>query len=348
MGEVVVFDQPRSVRIDNFRENELQLGQVRLQTLYSGISAGTQLTAYRGSNPMVGKVRDPETGLFVERSSGSSLYPVVGGWAYEEIGKVIEIGPGVEHAAIGDLIYGTWGHRSSHIVTEAFALDHKLPAGLDPIVGIFSQMGSIALNAVLDAHIHVGETVVVFGQGVPGQLAAQFARLNGARVIAVDLDDWRLERSKQFGAAATINSAKEDPAQAVKALTSGLGADAVIDLSGFTEGLHQAIRSVVYNGRVVAAGFYQGEGRGLYLGEEFHHNRVQVVCSQIGNVSIELTNRWNQLRLERTVYELAAAGRLDLEGLITHVVPFRDAAAAYDMLDMRTEPSMQVVLKFEE
>ena len=57
------------------------------------------------------------------------------------------------------------------------------PASI-PRIGIFSQIGAIALNVVLDADIHVGETVAVFGLGVPGQLVAQLARLNGARVIA--------------------------------------------------------------------------------------------------------------------------------------------------------------------
>ena len=54
------------------------------------------------------------------------------------------------------------------------------------MLGIFSQITAIALNMILDADIHVGETVAVFGLGVPGQIAAQLARLNGARVVAVD------------------------------------------------------------------------------------------------------------------------------------------------------------------
>ena len=55
-----------------------------------------------------------------------------------------------------------------------------LGADVDPRIGIFSQIGAIALNVILDADIHVGETVAVFGLGVPGQIVAQLARLNGA------------------------------------------------------------------------------------------------------------------------------------------------------------------------
>ena len=61
-------------------------------------------------------------------------------------------------------------------------LDPEAP----PILANFSQITAIALNMVLDADIHVGETVAVFGLGVPGQITTQLARLNGARVVAVN------------------------------------------------------------------------------------------------------------------------------------------------------------------
>ena len=76
---------------------------------------------------------------------------------------------------------------------EDWAARACCPPGVDPRLGIFSQIGAIALNAVLDADIHLGESVAVFGQGVPGQIVAQLARLNGATVIAVDGVAQRLE-----------------------------------------------------------------------------------------------------------------------------------------------------------
>ncbi|MBW7455706.1 hypothetical protein K0U00_16895, partial [Paenibacillus sepulcri] len=105
---------------------------------------------------------------------------------------------------------------------------------------------------------------------------------------------------------------------------------------------------VVYNGRVVAAGFYQGQAEGLYLGEEFHHNRIQIVCSQINAVAPELGNRWNRTRMEQTIFRLAGQGDLELETLITRIMPFSEASDAYAMLDRQTETNLQVVLSFEE
>ena len=65
------------------------------------------------------------------------------------------------------------GHRSAAIVSEEHVAGRVLPAGVDPVCGVFARIGAVALNAVLDADVHVGETVAVFGQGVPGLLATQ-------------------------------------------------------------------------------------------------------------------------------------------------------------------------------
>ncbi|RAP73653.1 zinc-dependent alcohol dehydrogenase [Paenibacillus montanisoli] len=341
------FSAPKEVAFVEIEEQQLAANEVRLSTLYSGISAGTQLTAYRGINPFVKKQFDGDRRLFLDRTEEApSLYPVRGCWGYEEVGVVSELGSAVSGLKEGDVVYGTWGHKSTHVVTESFARDHLLPEGLDPLAGIYSQMGAIALNAILDADIHVGETVAVFGQGVPGQLVAQLARLNGAEVVAIDLDDYRLGFSKRLGAAHTINSREADAASQIKALTGDRGADIAIEISGASGALHEAIRSVAYNGRVVTAGFYQGGAKDLFLGEEFHHNRIQLIGSQISGINLQLTNRWDRLRMERTVMELALSGKLKLTELVTHRVPFEQAAEAYRMLDANAEPSLQVALQF--
>ncbi|QHW32784.1 zinc-binding dehydrogenase [Paenibacillus rhizovicinus] len=347
MGKRMDFIAPKEIAFHEVEEKQLAAGEVRLTTLYSGISAGTQLTAYRGINPFVHKQFNNELRVFEPRTEpSSSLYPVHGGWGYEEVGVVSEVGPEVTGVSEGDVVYGTWGHRSSHVVTGQFAKDHLLPAGLDPVAGIYSQMGAIALNAILDADIHLGETVAIFGQGVPGQLAAQLARLNGSRVIVVDLDDYRLGFSERLGADHTINSSSCDVAKRIKELTRGMGADIAIEFTGVSAALHEAIRCLAYNGRVVTAGFYQEGATQLYLGEEFHHNRAQLICSQISGINPQLTHRWDRLRMERTVMELAQSGRLKLTELITHRVPFGQAADAYRMLDAQSEPALQVVLQF--
>lgn len=346
MGRVVTFEGPKVVGIREYEDPALGPREVRLRTLYSGISAGTEMTAYRGSNPYLAKRWEPDRRLFLH-DEVSMEYPVEG-WGYEEVGEVAEVGPDVTKVATGEVVYGTWGHRSIEVVDEDWAAARTLPAGVDPIVGVFSRIGAISLNAVLDADVHVGEYVAVFGQGVPGLIAAQLARLNGGTVIAVDGIPRRLELAGELGAAHVVDFNKTSPAEEIKDLTEGRGADVSIEISGSYPALHEAIRSTAYNSKVVSAGFFQGEGAGLFLGEEFHHNRIGVVCSQISGLNPALDHRWNLERLERTVMALAAEGRISLEPLVTHVFEADEAGEAFQLLDQRPAPGevVQAVLKF--
>ena len=159
------------------------------------------------------------------------------------------------------------------------------------MIGVFSRIGAIALNAVLDADVHVGEYVAVFGQGVPGLIAAQLAGLNGGTVIAIDGIPRRLELACELGVAHVVDFNEKSPAEEIKNLSEGRGADVSVEISGSYPALHEAIRSTAYNSKVVSAGFFQGEGTGLSLGEEFHHNRIRVVCSQISGLSPALDHR---------------------------------------------------------
>ncbi len=346
MATMVSFTGPRTAQVVEEATRPLGDAEVRIRTLYSGISAGTELTAYRGSNPYLTKRWDEAGRLFVDDAT-SIDYPV-DGWGYEEVGEVTEVGPAVTAVHVGDRIWGTWGHRSETVQGEAQAAARILPLGTDPRIGIFSQIGAIALNVILDADIHVGETVAVFGLGVPGQLVAQLARLNGARVIAVDGIASRRDLAKSLGAHHVLDAREGSVGERIRELTDGRGADVCLEVTGNYAALHEAIRSVAYSSRVVAAGFMQGEGSGLRLGEEFHHNRVAVIASQISGVAPALQHRWDRYRLASTAIRLAVEGRLDVTSLISHSLPVSRAGDAFQMLDERPQDALQVVLSFGE
>ncbi|HEU5486388.1 MAG TPA: zinc-binding dehydrogenase [Microlunatus sp.] len=346
MGSMVSFTAPCVAEVVPDEEKPLGADQVRVKTLFSGISAGTELTAYRGSNPYLNKRWDEERRLFVDGST-TFAYPV-DGWGYEEVGEVVEIGADATGVEVGDRVWGTWGHRTSTVQSAERASARVLGAEVDPRIGIFSQIGAIALNVTLDADIHVGETVAVFGLGVPGQIVAQLARLNGATVIGVDSIESRRDLARDLGADIVLDATQGQVAEQIRDLTSGRGADVCLEVTGNYRALHEAVRAVAYSSRVCAAGFMQGDGQGLRLGEEFHHNRVNIVCSQISGVAPSLQHRWDGYRLARTAMDLATAGRLRLLDLITHTYPLADAGAAFTLLHEHPEQALQVVLGFEE
>ncbi|MEV8213765.1 zinc-binding alcohol dehydrogenase [Leifsonia sp. NPDC077715] len=350
MNRLLRFAAPHAVEVIDVPRAELAPGQVRVRTLYSGISAGTELTAYRGTNPYLTSQWDPEIRLFRGGAdSGQLAYPL-DGWGYSEVGEVVEIaepegGLPADAPRVGDRVWGIWGHRAEGVLTVEALRGHVLPDGLDPLAAAFVRVGAIALNGVLAADLGVGSTVVIFGQGVIGLLATRFAVLNGATVFAVDGIPARREAALRWGATHAL-APDAELALTLRELTGGAGADAAIELSGNYHALHSAVRAVGADGTVVASGFYQGEATPLHLGEEFHHNRVQLLASQIGSAPNRLRARWDVPRLQRTVVDALADGRVDAASLVTHRYRLDDAAEAYRLLDTDPSAALQVVLEF--
>jgi 2-desacetyl-2-hydroxyethyl bacteriochlorophyllide A dehydrogenase len=343
MAYLVELTAPREVGIREYPVPDVGAGEVGIHTLYSGISAGTELATYRGTNPYLEKRWDTDLALFVPGAT-TFRYPV-DVLGYSEVGVVQVLGQGVSTLQIGDVVSGIWGHRSHAAVAEQRLIGHVLPLDLDPRIGTFDRVGAVALNAVLAAAPNIGETVAVFGQGVIGLLATQLLVSQGIDVLAVDNIQSRLDLATKLGATA-VWAKNGDVAVHLRELAGGRGPDRVIELTGSYAALHQAIRCAGVDGTVVAAGFYQGAAAALALGEEFHHNRVRLVSSQIGALPPGLRDRWTRERLHETVMRLWASGRLDPTPLITHVIPAREAAAAYRLLDDPPEDLMQVLLDF--
>jgi threonine dehydrogenase-like Zn-dependent dehydrogenase len=288
---------------------------------------------------------DEASRLFLPAEAPSWPYPVRN-LGYEEVGEIVEVGAQVTDLKPGDRLFGTWGHRTHHVATAEYARDRLMPEGADARIGVFSHIGAVALNGVHDASIRIGDLVAVFGLGVPGQIVVQAARASGARVIAIDPDPHRRQVALDHGAAEALDPTAASVAEQIKAQTNGKGADVCIEVSGAPSALAEAIRAVAYSARVVAMGFFQGEVPSLRLGEEFHHNRVQLVCSQISGVAPDASYRWSKPRLWRTAVQLQHEGLLSLIPLITHTAPFAQAPELFARLDAGEPGLLQAVLEF--
>jgi threonine dehydrogenase-like Zn-dependent dehydrogenase len=338
----LVLTAPRQLAFEPIEVRPLQEGEVLIRTLYSGISAGTELSQYRGTNPFMHRRFDEARRLFVDAETPSWPWPVRN-LGYEEVGEIVE--STAPDLPVGAHVFGTWNHRTHFIASADYAHERLMPDGADPRIGIFSHIGAVALNGVRDANIRIGDIVAVFGMGVPGQIVVQAATRSGAQVIAIDPDPLRRELAMRSGAWMTIDA--EGAAERIKALTGGKGADSCIEVSGAAPALGEAIRAVAYASRVVAMGFFQGELTGVRLGEEFHHNRVQLICSQISGVAPEASHRWSKPRLWRTAVELQHRGVLNLLPLITHEASFEEAPAMFERLDQGEAGLLQAVLRFD-
>lgn len=346
MGErALALTAARQLVFEPFQPASLGPDEVRVRTLFSGISAGTELSQYRGSSPFMNREWDSALRLFRDSATPSWTFPVRN-LGYEEVGEVVEVGSTVTGLREGDRVFGTWGHRTMHTMSESDALARRLAPDADPRYGIFSHIGAVALNGVHDARVRMGDLVVVFGLGVPGQIVAQIARASGATVVGVDPVPSRREMALKLGADRVLDPAAAPVSEVIKQETGGRGADICIEVSGAAPALAEAMRTVAYASRVIAMGFFQGELSGVRLGDEFHHNRIELISSQISGVAPEASHRWNKLRLWQTAVRLQHEGRLNLLPLITDVMPFDEAPKLFERLDKGDPAILQSVLSF--
>jgi propanol-preferring alcohol dehydrogenase len=161
--------------------------------------------------------------------------------------------------------------RSLGIYTDGGYADHVLVPSYRYLVKIGNDMdtdtsaplscaGLTAYGAVKNANLKPDENVVVVGTGGLGLMAIQLAKaVTGARIIAMDLDDQKLDVAKKNGAEITINSKKEDPVKAVMELTDKLGADAVIDFVNASKTVETDMQFLRRRAKLVLVGLFGGE-----------------------------------------------------------------------------------------
>jgi 2-desacetyl-2-hydroxyethyl bacteriochlorophyllide A dehydrogenase len=348
MPTELLLTAPRAIRIASYDEPGLGTSEMRAEAIASGISHGTELALYRGDSPFGGKRFDVDLRQFVEAPE-TELYPMRLG--YEWVGRVSAVGPDVRGIEVADHVHLTLPHRETHaveIADDPFAPWLVLPRGVEPDQAAVLQSAAIALQAVHDAQLKVGDRVAIFGLGVFGLLAVQLARLCGAGwVAAVDPIAGRRELARSFGADCTLDPDACDAGRAIKRAAGRGGPEVAIEFSGRYAALHEAMRCVALAGTVVAAGFYVGgAGTDLRLGEEFHHNRLTLVGSMSGWGAPQREPGWDRRRLREAALDLLAHGRLDVDAFITHRVPFERAAEAYELIDRRPEDTLRVVLTY--
>lgn len=339
---------PRKLALREYEERPLRPNEVRVKSILSAEKHGTHLLIYRGVTPFQSKRYDQELGLFLPVGEGegpSVRYPVPLG--NMTVGVVVEVGSEVKRFRVGDRVYGYLPIRETHTVPEDGVepappeLSNEELVCIDPAV--------VALMAVREGHVRLGDRVAVFGLGAIGLMAVQMARLSGATlVVGVDPIRKRRELARRYGADAVLDPRECDVGLEIKLMTGRVGVDVAIEASGSYEALHQAIRATAYGGTVVPVSWYHGEARGLYLGEEWHFNRqVMVAGARVESEPYRDYPRWHRRRVYETVVELFRRKALTVEGMLCPVVKFDEVIEAYRLIDERPEECVKLAVVYE-
>jgi 2-desacetyl-2-hydroxyethyl bacteriochlorophyllide A dehydrogenase len=327
------FTAPRTAELRPERVPPPGPGEVRIKTIASAISHGTEMLVYRGEVPA-------DLPLDLPTLAGDFSFPIK--YGYATVGRVLDAG--AESFSAGDLVFVHHPHQDAFAVPAELPV--RLPDGLDPTPGLFLANLETALNVVHDAPLRLGETALVFGQGVVGLLVTQLLKLAGAdRVLAVDPIEKRRELALEVGADEAFEPG-EDLRERTLDATAGRGADLAVEVSSSGAALQGAIDAVATEGTVVVASWYGTKPVALSLGGHFHRGRVRLRSSQVGRMNPELGARWDRAR--RTEAALGLLPRLRLEELVSHRVPFEEARGAYRLVDEHPEETVQVVLIHDE
>lgn len=307
---------------------ELEPNQILLQTECSLISPGTERAA------LTRLWDDPD----FRANPGYAL-----------VGEVVSIGKLVDNFQVGDRVITLKNHASMSITSTEPWITLKIPNGVSSTTASFLPLASVALHAIRRLDIKMGETVAIIGVGIIGLIAVQLAKICGARkVIALDLADNRLELARRYGADVTINTENEDAEENVFKATGDQGAPAILEATGNTYVIPQALKLAAIGGRIVCVGVME-EKAPIALHREFIQRELSLIaafqpfCPTTENIYW----RWTQQLNRKLLLELFESEKLKVDEMITHRFPADQAPEAYKKILVGDQHMLGALLEWK-
>lgn len=282
-------------------------GEVRVRTLHSAVSRGTEGRVYRGEVPASEAQR-----MRAPFQQGEFPGPVK--YGYISVGEVEAGAP----ALLGRRVFCLYPHQSAYNVAHEAV--HPLPDKLPPARAVLAAYAETAVNGLWDAAPRVGDRIAVVGAGTLGLMVARLAsRLPGCEVEVVDPQPARAEIAARLG----LRHALPDAATPE--------ADLVIHASGHGAGLETSLRLAGFEATVLELSWYGSHAVTLPLGEAFHARRLTLRSSQVGQVAAAQRGRWSHRRRIALALSLLADDPA-LDALVTHAAPFDALPAVLERL----------------
>ncbi len=336
----------------------LRPGFVLVRTRWSVISAGTErasvssrqsslLDRARKNPDLVAKVLEQmrQYGLSATMRSVRGRLESWSAMGYSSAGTVVEVGDGVEGVRPGDAVACAGAGYASHaeyvIVPKNLCV--RIPKGVDLADAAYAPIGSIALQGVRQAGPTLGETVVVIGLGLIGQITVQLLKADGCRVVGVDPDAAAVALAGESGADLALHRTRDDVKKVVQTLTEGRGADAVVITAATPsdDPVRLAGELCRERGRVVLVGdvglhlprgpYYMKE-LDFRFSRSYGPGRYDTTYEEHGHDYPAGFVRWTENRNMQEFLRLIKSGRVDVARLTTHRFTVDQAPAAYALL----------------
>ena len=340
-AEQLWFTAPLQVEVRRAVLPPLAAGELLVRAQLSAVSAGTEMLLYRGQIPA-------DMTLDATRSTlqGAPAYPLRYGYAC--VGQVERIGPQVDAAWLGRRVFSFAPHASRFRARceDVIVVPDDVPAE----AAVFLANMETAVNLLQDGQPALGERVVVLGQGIVGLLLdSLLVQCPLQSLHGVDGLEARRARALHLGVDGVFDPLDADDIEALRVLLresgSVAGADLIYEVSGVPEALNLAIDLSGYTSRIVIGSWYGSKSAAIALGGEAHRNRLRISTSQVSTLAPELSGRWTKERRFELSWDMLR--RTTPQTLITHRMPFGEAAALYTLLHESPGQVMQAVFVYD-
>jgi len=353
--------------IQSYRTGELKVanvpapgvgpGSVLVLTAASLVSYGTEkMVMDLAKKSLIGKARDrPDlVKKAIQRIGRDGIAATVSAMrskleqpiplGYSSVGTVVAVGDGVVGIDVGARVACAGAKVANHAEVNLVPqnLCALVPSEVPDEVAAFVTVGAIALQGVRIAGVALGEVFAVIGLGLIGQITVQLVKAAGGRVLGIDLDPAKVELARKLGADAAVLRS-DDVAARAAALTAGRGADGVLITAATSSNDPVQLAGEICRdrGRVVAVGAvgmeiprrpYYDKELSFFLSRSYGPGRYDPLYEESGIDYPIGYVRWTEQRNMEAFLGQCAAGRLDLQPLITHRFPIERAEEAYQVI----------------
>ena len=315
----------------NLDEEALPPDHVLVKTDYSAVSAGTECAWISGNSNNPGQT--------------FPFYP-----GYSAVGHVVRVGGNVKDFAVGDRVIVPWhGHRS-HIIAPAARIWDGVHKIADGRIGLkeasLVHIASFPMLGVRKLKIQQGESVMIAGLGILGQIALQAARFSGAvPLLACDFSPERRALALKMGADAVFDPREPDFVEKVRAAAGGGGVNAVVEVTGKAAALRQALKYTAQMGRISLLGCTRVPDCPIDFYRDVHLPGITLIGAHTQNRPWcdSRPGEWTEHDDYETVLKLLAGKRFDFAPLISRVASPADCGEIYDTLLHAGNPPLGIV-----
>ena len=295
---------------------EIKENDVLVEMEYTVVSGGTERANIMG----------------MENAGGMKFPKRLG---YCGVGRVLQIGSAVSSVEVGNRVLVYHGTHSKYNVrpeNDITKVENEAIASLDAAFVIIASMG---LGGVRKLEIELGESAMVMGLGLLGMFAVQFLRLSGAYpVIAADLNPARRELALKLGADYAFDPSSPDFIEQVKAVTKGKGVRATVEVTGVSAAMMQALECASWMGRISLLGCTRVSDCAVDYYQQVHRPGVKLIgAHNFVRPKVEsYPHHWTHQDDCKAILDLIAAGRIQVEPIVSRVVSPEDCTEIYNQL----------------